>query len=203
MEKTSLLFSNILFLPNNTLSLLDLPSIGQCPQKDEFVSLFPLLRSNLSQRYRVFPPGHDVCWYCWWWIRERPIWVPLEVAVVCLSEVYGSLTLTVVILRAYYGSSFGSNITHYYFNHTMISCRFVEMHLLLGSLSWLHLTLYPVLLLLVVQPLLPFLQISPLSFLLSYISLDTEHQQHLLSKFIVEFNIFFSRRDLLRNIHSL
>ena len=76
------------------------------------------------------------------------------------------------------------------------------MHFLLRTFSRLRLGLHPILLLLVVQPLLPVLQTSPLSFLLSDVPLNAEHQQYLLPQLVEKVHVLFSRYDLVRYVHA-
>ena len=76
------------------------------------------------------------------------------------------------------------------------------MHFLLRTLPRLRLGLHFILLLLIVQPLLPVLQTSPLPFLLSDVSLNTEHQQYLLPQLIEKVHVLFSRYDLIRYVHA-
>ena len=79
----------------------------------------------------------------------------------------------------------------------------IQMHLFLRPLSWLRLSFILLLLLLSQQPLFLVLESPSFVLFLPNVSLDTKHKQNLLSQLIIQFNIFFSRDNLVRDIHAL
>ena len=85
----------------------------------------------------------------------------------------------------------------------ILSESFVQVHLLLGAVSWFLLTFYTVLLLLVVQSFLSVLQASPFALFLADVALDAEHQQNFLSEFVVEIDILLCCDYLVWNTHAL
>ena len=76
------------------------------------------------------------------------------------------------------------------------------MDLLLRSFPWFR-SLGPLFFLLTSQSFLSVLEISPLILFLADVSLDAEHEEDLLSEFVVEFHSLFSSDYLGRNVHAL
>ena len=89
-------------------------------------------------------------------------------------------------------------------NDDMISL--VGVDLLLGSLVGelgSGLALVFVLLALLLKLLLLVLEDAALVFLAADVALDAEHQKDLLTQLVIQFHVFCSSDDLVRNIHAL
>lgn len=79
----------------------------------------------------------------------------------------------------------------------------IEVYLFLRSFSRFRGSFGFLLFFLTIESFFPVLEVPPLIFFLTDVSLNAEHQKDLLPQFIVKFHIFLSGNNLIGDIHAL